>query len=199
MNPYMLQSRQLEENLVELGKKIRILRKEKKMSLDDLAGKSGLGKATLSRIENDIHSGTLKTHMKICDALGISLKDLYSEIEEKSDEIVALNPRTPEADVFTYDEKATSVILTQGVAKKNMLPQLVVIEPKGKTAMEENPLGTEKFIFCLEGSMVLVIADKEYTLKKDDAIYFKSSFVHYLKNNGTKTAKILSVTSPTAL
>ena len=199
MTSYMLNSRQLEENVLELGKKIRLLRKEKKMSLDDLAGKSGLGKATLSRIENDIHSGTLKTHMKICDALGVSLKDLYTEIEERPDEIVALNPRTPEADVFTYDEKTTSVILTQAVAKKNMLPQLLVIEPNGKTAKEENPLGTEKFIFCLEGSVILTISDKEYSLKKDDAIYFKSSFSHYLKNDGKKTAKILSVTSPTAL
>ena len=199
MDLNMLNSKQLEENDMELGKKIRLLRKERKMSLDALAGKSGLGKATLSRIENDIHSGTLKTHMKICDALGISLKDLYTEIEEKMDEIVALNPRTPEADVFTYDEKATSVILTQGVSKKNMLPQLLVIEPGGKTASEENPAGTEKFIFCLEGSVTLAVSDKTYALKKDDALYFKSSFTHHLKNSGKKTAKILSVTSPTAL
>jgi transcriptional regulator with XRE-family HTH domain len=184
---------------MELGKKIRALRKERRLSLDDLASKSGLGKATLSRIENDIHSGTLKTHMKICEALGISLKDLYTETEEKPEEVVAVNPTTPEADVFTYDEKATSVILTQGVAKKNMLPQLLVVEPGGKTATEENPAGTEKFIFCLEGSVELIVAEKTYRLKKDDALYFKSSFSHHLKNNGTKTAKVLSITSPTAL
>jgi uncharacterized cupin superfamily protein len=137
--------------------------------------------------------------MKICDALSISLRDLYTEIEEKIDEIVALNPSRPEADVFTYDEKATSVILTQGISKKNMLPQLLAIEPEGKTAREENPAGTEKFIFCLEGSIILMISDKAYALKKDDALYFKSSFAHHFKNDGKKTAKILSVTSPTAL
>ncbi|MBN2119865.1 MAG: helix-turn-helix transcriptional regulator [Candidatus Omnitrophica bacterium] len=184
---------------MELGKKIRQLRKEKNMTLDDLSKLSGLGKATLSRIENNIHSGTLKTHMKICEALGISLKDFYSDIEDEKEEISAINPSSPEAEIFSYDEKATSVILTQGVSKKNMLPQLIVVEPGGKTSLEENPRGTEKFIFCLEGTIEVVIAEKKYALRKDGTLYFKSSFSHYFTNESSKKAKILSVTSPIAL
>ena len=184
---------------MELGKKIRLLRKDRGMSLDDLAKKSGLGKATLSRIENDIHSGTLKTHTKICEALGINLKDLYSEIDEKDHEVIAIKPSTVEAEVFTYDEKATSVILTQGLSRRNMLPQLLTIEPEGSTTPEENPGGTEKFIFCLEGKVTLSISDKVYSLKKGDALYFRSSFRHQFTNKNGKTAKILSVTSPAVL
>ena len=184
---------------MELGKKIRSLRKEKGMSLDELSKVSGLGKATLSRIENNIHSGTLKTHMKICEALGISLKDFYTDIEGAKEGVSSVNSSSPEAEVFRYDEKTTSIILAQGVSKKNMLPQLLVIEPEGKTSLEENPPGTEKFIFCLEGVTQIIIADKNYALKKGETLYFKSSFPHYFKNTSNKRVRILSVTSPTAL
>jgi len=185
---------------MKLGKRLKKLRNEKKMTLDELSRKAKVARATLSRIENGHTAGTLKTHLKICQALEIDLKELYIGTKVLEG-VVSSFEGTPheEAELFTYDDKTSSIILTSGVRRKNMLPQILVIKPEGRTHLEENPLGTEKFIFGLEGNIEVRVADKTYSLKKDGALYFKSSFPHFIKNIGPTEAKCLCITSPIAL
>lgn len=185
---------------MRLGEKLLQLRKAYKMTLDELSAKSSVAKATLSRLENNITTGTLRTHMKIVEALGISLPELYREIESSDQMPVALEPKPLEsAEIFTYDIKAQAVILAKQIAKKNMLPQLVMLQAGGSTVTEENSAGTEKFVFCLEGKIDARIGENTYSLKKGGSLYFKSSFSHTFKNIGKKTAKFICVSSPVAL
>lgn len=185
---------------MKIGEKLRGLRKSRDLTLDDISRKSGVGKATLSRIENDVTAGTLKTHMKICEVLNINLKDLYEGIDTPHDEIATLGQdNLSEAEIFSYDEKTKSILLTKQAQKKNMLPQLLILEPAGKTHLEQNASGTEKFVFCIEAEVYIIIENKEYGLKKGTSLYFKSHFSHYFANKGKKAARCLVVTSPVAL
>jgi len=185
---------------MNIGQKLQKLRKERDLTLEDIQRRSGVGKATLSRIENDITAGTLKTHMKICEALSINLRDLYEGIDVPREEIAPLDQKgLADAEVFSYDQKATSVILTKQAQKKNMLPQLILIETDGKTHLEQNPVGTERFLYCVDGEIEISIEDKSFSLKKGTSLYFNSALPHRIINIGKKQAKCLSVTSPVAL
>lgn len=64
---------------MKVGQKIKALRKEKDLTLDQLAQMTGVAKATLSRIENGIVGGNLATLKKIASALHISLDELITE------------------------------------------------------------------------------------------------------------------------
>ena len=185
---------------MKLGEKLKLLRKEKDLTLDKLAELSGVAKATLSRIENGVTAGNLNTHLKICEALRVNLGELYKGLESVDEKIVSFNEKTiKEAEVFNYDENVSSIILSKPTGKKKMLPQLLTIEPDKATSKEENAPGTDKFIYCLEGEIELTIADKKNSLKKNSSVYFDASFPHALKNTGTKTAKLIVVVSPIAL
>lgn len=185
---------------MNIGEKLKRLRKSRDLTLEDISRKSGVGKATLSRIENNITAGTLKTHMRICEVFNISLKDLYEGIDIPQEEISAVGKESiTEAEVFSYDEKTRSVILTKNVGRKNMLPQLLILQEQGKTHLEQNVSGTEKFVYCLDGDIQINIDNKEYNLKKGSSLYFKSSSSHRFINIGKKPAKCLVVTSPVAL
>lgn len=59
-----------------IGEKLKDLRKKKDLTLDKLAEITGIAKATLSRIENNVVGGNYSTLKKISDALGVSLEDL---------------------------------------------------------------------------------------------------------------------------
>jgi transcriptional regulator with XRE-family HTH domain len=60
-----------------LGKIIKEFRKKKEWSQQKLAEKSGLSFNTITRIEQGIgDSPTLKTLVKLADALGVGLDDL---------------------------------------------------------------------------------------------------------------------------
>jgi len=185
---------------MNIGEKLLRLRKQRQMTLEEISRKAGVGKATLSRIENNITAGTLKTHMKICEALNINLKDLYEDLEVPKEEISVLDQKEiSDSEVFSYDEKTNSVILTKQAQKKNMLPRLTIIQPAGKTHLEQDPTGTECFVYCLEGDIEIKIENKSYCLKKDNSLYFGSFLPHQIINIGKRTAKCIVVKSPVVL
>jgi len=64
-----------------IGEELRDLRKNKRLTLDKLAEITGIAKATLSRIENNVVGGNYNTLKKISNALGITLEDLSGEKE----------------------------------------------------------------------------------------------------------------------
>lgn len=185
---------------MKLGEKLKTLRRSKDLTLDKLAELSGVAKATLSRIENGVTTGNLTTHLKICEALKVNLGELYKGLENPEEKIVAFDEKNiKDAEVFSYDEKVSSIILSKQTGKKKMLPQLLIIEPQKGTPVEENHPGTDKFLYCLEGELELKISEKTFALKKNASIYFDSSLPHSIKNIGTKTAKMITVVSPVAL
>jgi len=192
---------------IDIGKKIQKLRKDKGLSLKDLSDKSGLPQGTLSKIENGHLVGTVKTHLKLAKGLGISLGELYLEIEQEEKEALSLEPGSEEVQVKSYyfDQKSYFTILTTGnIFKNKMLPCVYTIEPGGTTSprerpAEEKPLGSERLIFVLQGEVEAIINAKLYKVKEGGFLYFKAHLPHYFKNIGAVTAKFFCVSSPAVL
>ena len=93
---------------MDLGGRIRALRKENGLSLEQLSAKSGVALATLSRIENGKGTGTFRTHRRIAEALQIPITAMISN-DFKAVE-GSLN------DGQTLDEKAPRARVTQDLA-----------------------------------------------------------------------------------
>jgi len=183
---------------MKIGHIIKRIRKEKKMTLQELSDQSGVSLATLSRIENERMTGTIDSHQRICKALDIGLPELYSELEE-SKATVDMQARTARSEVFVHSKKSSSEILTSEVLSKKMMPILIGIEKGGSTHKEENKRGIEKFVFVLEGKVEARVGKERYHLNRADTLYFEASLPHVFKNIGGADAKIMCVISPPAL
>lgn len=184
---------------MNLGERIRSLRKENGFSLEQLSSKSGVALATLSRIENDKGSGTFRTHRRIAEALEIPVTELYKGLEDSEQEISIQPESSEEAETFIYDEKASAILLARQVYSKQMLPQLIVLQAGGQTSIEQYPVRTERWLFVLEGTVEASVAGKTHRLATGNTLYFKGSLAHQLKNADDTVAKVVSVTSPVAL
>lgn len=178
-----------------IGNRIRSIRKERRLSLEQLSGKSGVALATLSRIENGKGSGTFRTHQRIAEAFGLSLPELYRDLRPENQDAILVEPGD-EAETFTYDEKASAVLLAKQLSGKQMFPQLITLQPEGKTSLEQSPAGTERWVFCLEGGVNVWVGSASYPLTQGGTLYFKASLPHRFENSGSATAKLISVTSP---
>lgn len=64
-----------------LAQRIKELRFKHDYTLNQLAQKSGVGKATLSRIENNQTLGTIQSLVKIAKALNMDIKELLAVVE----------------------------------------------------------------------------------------------------------------------
>ncbi|MBR5304379.1 MAG: helix-turn-helix transcriptional regulator [Candidatus Gastranaerophilales bacterium] len=67
---------EIDNDLVILGKRIKGLRKERKLTLENLCYRNGLEPSTLSRIEKGSVEAKYLTLVKIAKAFKIKLKDL---------------------------------------------------------------------------------------------------------------------------
>ncbi len=183
---------------MNIGKRLKEIRQNKEMTLAELSEKSGVQIASLSRIENDKMTGTLQSHLKIAQALGIDVTHLYQDIirEEPAAEL-----KTPEktTDVYQHTDQSSSEILVSQVFGKKMTPILIKLGPNAQTPQEQNKSGTEKFIFVLEGKMNVKVGTQTYVLQKNSSLYFDASLPHSITNIGKTGARILAVATPLSL
>jgi transcriptional regulator with XRE-family HTH domain len=181
-----------------IGSKIKELRKKQKMTLTELSQKSGVQLATLSRIEHLKMVGTLESHIHIAKALGIDVTQLYSDLGK---DLKTIEVETPQSltDKFQHNDKTSSEILTKKVLDKRMMPVLIRLEIQGETTIEQNKIGSEKFIFILEGKVEAKIDKQSYILEKAHTIYFDASLPHQFRNAGKTLAKILCISTPVSL
>ncbi len=65
---------------IELGMRVRYLREQKKMTLEDLAFESNVNKNYLSDLERGNRNPTVKILTRIAEALEVTLEELFKGI-----------------------------------------------------------------------------------------------------------------------
>jgi quercetin dioxygenase-like cupin family protein len=185
----------------DVGARLRVLRKSQKITLVELSKASEVDIATISRIETGVMTGTLESHMKLATALGVKLTDLYAGIEEaRIKDAVSLQDPSTRTDIYVHQAgKSSTTMLTTDVLKKKLMPVLIAIEPGGSTHKEEARVGTERFLYVLEGELEARIGEQAHTLTRGSTLYFDASIPHSLKNVTRRPAKCLSVVTPPVL
>ena len=183
-----------------IGARLRLLRRSQKVTLMALAKTAGVDAATISRIETGKMSGTLESHIKLATALGYKITDLYAGIEEaRARGAVTLQP-SRQGQVYVHQAgKSSFAMLTSEVLQKKLMPILITIESGGSTHKEEAKVGTEKFLYVLEGSLEAKVGETTHPLRRGSSLYLDASIPHTLKNPGRTTAKCLSVVTPPVL
>jgi len=184
-----------------IGARLRVLRTSQKVTLVELATSSGVDAATISRIETGKMSGTLESHIRLASALGLKVTELYAGIEEaRTKDAVTIQSPSQHGDVYVHQAgKSSTAMLTTDILKKKLMPVLITLEPGGRTHQEEAKVGTEKFLYVLEGTIEATVGEATHTLKRGSSLYLDASIPHSLKNPGRAVAKGLSVVTPPAL
>ena len=184
-----------------VGDRLRMLRKSQKITLIELATSSGVDPATISRIETGRMTGTLECHSRLATSLGVKLPELYAGIEEaRVRESVSVQQAAARADVYVHQAgKSSMAMLTTEVLKKKLMPVLITIEPGGSTHREEARVGTERFVYVLEGELEATVGEAVHRLKRGSTLYLDASIPHRFANPGAHTIRCLSITTPPAL
>ncbi|MBF0619644.1 MAG: helix-turn-helix transcriptional regulator [Candidatus Omnitrophica bacterium] len=182
---------------MNIGANIKQIRNSKNVSLTALAKTSGVQIATLSRMEHGKMTGTVESHLNIAKALNIDITDLYHGLQQPD----SLTPASEEApgSIATPNDKSSYEILTRQVTTKRMLPLLIKIDAKGSTNEEKLAHHAERFLYVLDGTVIVTVKGQTVKLKENTSLYFNASSAHMITNAGEKTARILSITTPVSL
>lgn len=184
---------------VKVGEKIKALRLEANISLQDLAEKSGYSTAVLSQIENHLVSPSLGVLVHLAKAMEVNIGSFFGKEET---EPFTLIRKGEENTVSRFASKAgvrygyTYESLGAGKKDRRMEPFIITLEPA--TIKNDKGYGHEgeEFIYVLDGRIEVTLGEHTDTLEEGDCIYYESSIPHKVQCHGGETAKILAVVHP---
>lgn len=174
---------------MDIGKKLKELRLQNDLTLEDLASRSELTKGFLSQVERNLTAPSIATLEDILEALGTNLSEFFREEEEK--QIVFTDQ-----DFFVDEQEDYQIEWVVPNAQKNeMEPILLTLHPHKKTHVLSAYQGQE-FGYVLKGSITIVRGSRKYKVKARETFYMDGSKSHYLYNHGNMDAKVLWITTP---
>ncbi len=181
---------------LNLGHRVRELRKAKGWTLDQAATQAGLARSTLSKIENGQMSPTYDAVRKLAEGLKISVPQLFTPAAKAqvSGRMAVTKSGTGHAHITTTYEHE---LLVGGMSRKQMLPYRATIRARAMDDFEGWVRHEgEEFLYVLTGVIRLYTEFYEpVDLRRGDSAYYDATMGHNVLSLSEEDATILWVTS----
>jgi len=178
----------------EIGHTIRTLRKERALTLQDLADATDVSVSMISQVERGLAQPSIATLWKVANALGVPVVHFFSE------------PEKTKAVVVRAHQQRALEIARHGASYRLLSPDLnrkieflkVTLEPGQIDEGESVSHDGEECGYVVLGTLTVRVAHESYVLNQGDSIYFTSSVPHRLLNMGPEPCiSIWAMTPPT--
>jgi len=180
---------------LNLGQKIRRLRQEERLTLQDLSDLSGLSKPLLSQIENDQVTPPIATLLKIAKGLKVGIHYFFEEQEDRRKVVLMRGGELKSSRRRSGNDSPQSYLyhsLAPGMRHKSMEPFLVEFDTgEWDDSLLYSHEG-EEFIYLLEGELEFHFGAEIMILKPGDSIYYFSSEPHGFISRGNTNAKAVA-------
>ena len=174
---------------MDIGGKIKQLRTQKGLTLEELASRSELTKGFLSQLERNLTSPSIDSLDDILEALGTSLAEFFQE-----DKVEQYTFREQDFYVDERDDCTVSWIVPN--AQKNQMEPILLTLPENGESFEVAPHSGEEFGYVVDGAVVLECDGKRNVLRKGETFYLHGKTFHTVKNEKKTTAHVLWVSTP---
>ena len=161
---------------------LKIIREERKLSLQELANKTGVSKSMLSKIEREEKNPTLQIAAQIAEGLQLSLSSMLEKKKQNS----AILTRAADQIVFSdattgFERRLLSPTFThRGIEFiYNTIPK----DSPGIVFPPHSP-GVQEFIVVTKGTLKIKLDEDSFVLKKGDSLFFKADRQHCFYSEG---------------
>ncbi|OYX45470.1 MAG: transcriptional regulator [Rhodobacterales bacterium 32-67-9] len=181
---------------LNLGRRVRELRKERGWTLERAAGQAGLARSTLSKIENGQMSPTYEALKKLAEGLAITVPQLFTPPSRAQVSGRMAVTKTGEGQAHataTYEHR----LLAGALRAKQMLPYTARIRARSVDEFDGWVRHDgEEFLFVLTGVVRLYTEFYEpVELRRGDSAYYDATMGHNVISLSPEDATILWVTS----
>jgi transcriptional regulator with XRE-family HTH domain len=176
---------------VKVGKRLRELREERRISLRELGRLSGISVNALSLIERGLTSPSVSTLYRLVAALEVPITALF-RAESLREEIV-----------FTPAGDRTQVPFPLGVWEGlggdsfigRVQPFMLTLEIGADSGEQAIVHTGHEFVMCLQGQLEYRVEGRTYFLEPGDSLLFAARLHHYWRNRGSSVTKVIILLS----
>jgi transcriptional regulator with XRE-family HTH domain len=180
----------VEQVIEAIGPKIHQLRKQKNLSLQQLAERAGISAAAIHRIERNGMVPTIATLMKIAAALNRSVA--YFVDEETDDSKQAILVRGDDRRrVYTSKSGLDLWGISGPYGRFFMAGALADVATKASSGPRPMEHPGEELVYVLAGKLSFDIDGDEFVLGPGDALHFRTDRPHRWWNTSRRPAQAL--------
>ena len=163
---------------------IRRLRKEKKLTMEELAKLSGVSKSMLAQIERGDGNPTISTLWKISNGMKVPF-DALTVRPEVTYEIVKTAEVQP---ILEDDGKVRNYSIFPDDENRRFAGYYLELDPDSYWESEPHLRGTTEFITVFSGTVEIKADGKQFQVSEGENIRFKGDTEHSYRNSGEETA-----------
>lgn len=166
----------VERVLSGLGARIRRARRDRDMTLEELAGASGMSVAHISRLESGGRQPSLDGLLKLAFGLGIPFDELFQESEEPAPGAVVRGVAAP-----FYERWGLRFQPLVPEAGPEGLAAMKVVFPADRVDPEHHEhheQGVQEWLYVLKGRLRLTLGTQRTVLEPGDAAFFDARLPH---------------------
>lgn len=172
---------------IAIGERIRLLRQQHGLTLDDLATRSGVSRAMISKVERAEASPTAQLLARLCAALGTTLSRFF-----ETDEAPA-SPLSRHGDQRLWRDPDTGY-LRRSVSPEGVDSPVDIVEvefpPGARVVFDPHQIesGTTQHLWLFRGRLDMTLRDETHALEAGDCLFMALGDGHIFHNPYDETA-----------
>ena len=169
-----------------IGKRVKTLRIDRRMTLAELGEKANLSTSYLSQIERDRTNPSLTTLMNIAKSLDVEPRYFF----ESGDETTLVLQDGQDRQPGILSPEMVYFTLSPEDSGSKLRVYRVVIQPHSQL-QEFDPYSGEEMCFVLSGQLTVVVGDETHVLKAGDSIHYDALLLHDWSNQGDQPCELI--------
>src|SRR5690349_3784545 len=177
----------LTEIVSGIGPKLRSLRKQAGLSLQQLAARSDVSAAAIHKIEQSGMVPTITTLLKLAGALGRPVAYFVDEEEIASDPTVFIKAGE-QRPILTSHTGIDLAGISGAYGRFFLAGARATVVPGASSGDKPMQHPGEELVHLLTGELEFVVNDQLYRLQPGDSLHFRTQQPHFWRNPGTADA-----------
>lgn len=178
------------DSLIQVGKKIKEIRKRKQLSLQMVAERSNVTAGLISKIENFRTIPSLPVLLNISRALEVNMSDLVSTVSSPA----AAFQLIPRQNIIQNPEKLADGIQMLEIVKNESIEQVFhsyLLNFEGKSSKQIIAMGGKNILYLIQGRLNIRINEEELILEAGDSLFFENTLSPEVWNPNSELAVML--------
>lgn len=180
-----------------IGKRIKKLRTQNKMTLKDLSSLSGLSVGFLSQLERGLTSIAVDTLEELAQIFKVEISYFFNFSSGDTSHVM----KSYEKKILNVTERSSiQYCLSKELKDKKLLPRLIEVLPgQKKDNLIPYKHEGEEFIYILEGVLTIIVNGIKSDLYPGDSAHYLATTPHNWTNHTNQSVKLIAVHTPNFL
>ena len=177
-----------------VGARIRALRRNKGLGLNEMAARTALSIGFLSQMERGLSSPTLRALTSLADAMQITLAEIVRGPTAAQLAVPVITRAGERSSISMWKSGIRKHALASGGAASSAFSfTLLEFEPRASSGDELYTHQGEEAGYVLQGRLKLVVGEAQWTLTAGDSFHFSSELPHRFENATTRQLIVVMV------